>query len=385
VSSRYAGNWIRGFEYYTSESEAPDSYIFWVAVSIISSVIQRNVWVRYIYRDIYPNMYIVLVGPPARTHKSSTIYFAQDMLRAVETPVASEALSKEALIDQMINRGDKGVSALTVISSDLMTFVNTSGPPMIEFLTDIYDSPSVWEYTTKARGTERMHNVCLNLLAATTPSWISDFFSMSFVEGGFASRTLFVYEMNPRFRKAFANVTPDMIDMYGKLLEDLHAIQQIRGEFEWTDEAMESFRHWYEEELEKEEAAIDYRLSGYIGRKPLLVMKLSMILALAEGNNLVLTPKLLEVARQILSGLEANMVRAFSAVGKNPFASDLERIHSEIASSPDGISMQLIRQRNYHAVDKKTLDELLENLQLMGYIEPFQKDGELCYRARRGS
>src|SRR5690606_13386412 len=121
-------------------------------------------------------------------------------------PIGSEAITKEALIEQMQLRETEGNCALTLTLSELSTFIAPSGPAMVEFLTDIYDSPDKWTYTTRKHGDQDLPNAFLNLLAGTTPGWISQSFDSTFVEQGLASRTLFIFEDRPRFRRAFAQV-----------------------------------------------------------------------------------------------------------------------------------------------------------------------------------
>src|SRR3990167_4749015 len=137
-------NWLRGWLYWMKESEAPDSYLTWAGISALADCTQRKVWVKWIYHDYYTNQYIWLVGPPGILHKSATIDMVRRFYREVGIPTTSEALSKEALIDQMITRGDGTTSALTALPDEFSDFVRTSGPPMIEFLTSIYGCPDVW-------------------------------------------------------------------------------------------------------------------------------------------------------------------------------------------------------------------------------------------------
>lgn len=379
MAERKAGNWIRGFQYYTSESEAPNSYLTWVAISTIAGAVQRQCHVKWLYYNYFPNMYIILVGPPGRTHKSSAMWFGRNLLDQIGVPTASESGSKEALIGQMILKNKlkrRDSNPITVHSSDFMTFIQTSGPAMIEFLTDIYDCPDKWEYNTKQRGPEIIKKAYVNLLAGTTPSWIAQTFNIAFVEQGFASRTLFIYEQEPRFHKAFAEITAEMQQMYLNLVEDLVTISKIKGEFQWTKDGIEWFRHWYEKELPLEK--LDFRLQGYLHRKPTHVLKLGMILCLSETDVLELNETYLKTAKLILDSIEPNMVKTFSSVGKNPFASDMERILHEIKVE-GSISEQEIRRRNAGTMEKQKLEDALESLHLMGLIKTVFKEGKLFW------
>lgn len=380
MAERKAGNWLHGFNLYTQESEAPDRFILWAGMSAVAAATQRQVYIKWAYRKWYTNLYVMLVGPTG-SRKTTAMLFAKDILQSCNIAMSSESLSKEALIEQMVERNKLKIpkrSALTVFVSEFMTFYQISGPAMIEFLTDIWDSPDKWEYATKKRGVERIQNAFLNMLGATTPSWIAETFTASFVDHGFVGRNLFICEDGPRFRKARPKVTKEMEEMYLALIEDLTHLTKVQGEFQWSKEAEKYFDHYYEQEYPKEK--IDYRLSGYLERKPTHLLKVAMVLALTERDDLILREKDLTTAKMLLEDLEPRMLKAFSAVGKNPYASDLERILHDIILE-GGITDQELRKRNFHAMEKMKLDEQLENLKLMGLIRASMKNGRLCWVA----
>ena len=378
---RKAGNWVRGFLFYTQESEAPTRFLFWVALSAIAAATQRQVHISWVYRKWYPNMYVMLVGPTG-SRKSTALYFGRDLIHAVGIPISSDALSKEAMVEQMVERNKMKKpprSALTVTVSEFMTFFATSGLSMIEFLTDVWDCHDKWEYATKKRGTEVVNNIFLNMLGATTPSWISETFTSAFTDHGFTGRTVFVSEDGPRFHKSRPTTTPEMKQMYLWLIQDLAHIATLQGEFKWTDEGAAWFDNWYDNiyPLMK----IDYRLKGYLERKPTHLLKVAMLLALSDEDTLELRPEHFETALSLLEDLEPNMIRAFSSVGKNLFAADLERMLEDIRRE-GGMSDAEVRRRNYHAMDKIKLEEQIEQLKMMKSIAIVMRKGEIWYVPR---
>ena len=63
--SRQLGDWIDGFLRFTNNTEPRESYRQWTAIATIAAVLQRKcklVWGR---ETFYPNLFTVLVGPPA--------------------------------------------------------------------------------------------------------------------------------------------------------------------------------------------------------------------------------------------------------------------------------------------------------------------------------
>ena len=362
---RIAGNWLAGFGFFTRESEAPNNYLYWAGMSTIAGAIQRHVKFRWNYHDIYPNLYVLLVGP-AGNYKSQTIRFTSGFLQRVKVETASEAMTKEGLILQMTQLAKDEISAVTILSSDLMSFFRPSQGSMIEFLTDIFDCPDLWRYTIRNRPPDILKNAYVNFMGGTTPSWMSENFSVSFTEQGFAARTLFVYADSPRFRRADAKISSEMWAMYEALVQDLEHITTLKGDFSVAPDAWEWFRDWYEGDSLSE--TIDYRLQGYLVRKPLHLWKVAMILSLAQKDELVIDLPTIQLAKQQLDILEPDMVRAFQAVGKNPIAMDMQRIWDELKQAGSMTKAEIV-MRNRHALRKQEIDEVLDNLSLMGWVQ----------------
>lgn len=375
MSSRELDDWIKGFMFYTGESEAPDSYLYWTALNILSSVTLRHIWIEWAYYKVYPNLYIMLVGP-AGNRKNASIRFANDLLRAVKVPIASSSVSREALGDQMKSRGGD-TQAISIVNNEFASFVRTSGDSMIEFLTDIFDCPSNFEHSTRGSGVVKIEKPFLTLLAGAVPDWIANTFDVTFVESGFASRTIFINENTVRFRNPRPEVTREMRFVRDKLIRDLEHIMTLKGEFQWGEGAGQWFDEWYVGDYDKEK--LSHKLQGFKARKPLHILKTAMLMSLNESDELIVRKKhLLEALAQI-EKIQPKMEQAFSAVGRNPFASNLERIAFEIKTR-EGMSKGAIIETMYHDIpNKQILEEILENLELMGKIRRARKENEIWY------
>ena len=90
------GDWISAYLKFTENTESPTSYHIWTAIACIAGALQRKCFMQWGLERIYPNMYIVLVGPAGRTRKSVAINIGQDIFKALELPLASESITPEA-------------------------------------------------------------------------------------------------------------------------------------------------------------------------------------------------------------------------------------------------------------------------------------------------
>lgn len=374
MSNRLVGNWLRGYMQYTDELEAPDNYHIWCGLSAIASVTRRRTWTDQGAYILYPNMYVALVGPPGRTGKSTAIRMARRLAKEVPGIIfGPDACSREQLIRSMAESKIDNQCCVTLHSSEFSSILDTSGLLMIQFLTDIYDcdymNPKGWRYETKTSGKDNIVNPCLNILAGTTPSYIADSMPDNVTGHGFTSRTIFVYGMrerkiNPRPK------APDK-DLVQALIEDLNHIASLGGQFEFTKEGWECYdRHYHD--LYKEEPT-DHRIEGYHWRKRAHILKVAMVLSLAERDDLRLDPLVIDAAVQILHDLEKDMSRTFSAVGKYSLAADLERIGSQVIAA-GGLPTEEIRRRNYFVGDRVAVDGIISMLCGMGVISLVIRD-----------
>lgn len=368
-------SWLHAYKEWTvPRSEAPESFIMWAGFYTLASALRRRVKIpadllgSY---EIFPNLYVIFVGPAGGPRKSTTIGYAKELLRHVEdVDVSSTATSTSALIQDMSKLDD---GAISITSSEFGNFVSISKEEMYDFLTDIYDNPRAYEYTTREHGKEQIYKPTINLLGATTPSWINDHMPPQVLKGGFASRTIFIYEEAPRRRKLYYDdIDNKDFDRLGKyLLEDLrHISRDVTGEFQHeSDQLKKDIEDWYAEESSR--PAGDERIEGYLARKHVHVHKLAMILSVAESDELIITRDHFEIAKQMLEIIEEHMPTVFSSVGGNPHAATLERVRGYIKRRGLSSFEQLLSQF-YHDVTPEELRQILDALRSMAYIREVQ-------------
>lgn len=376
--SRAAGNWLQSYREYTEELEAPDSFHLWTGLSILASATRRNTFLNQGIYLLFPNLYVILVAPAGKIGKSTVIRMGRQILQSVpDVYIGPDSVTREELIREMAKAGqDRTDSAVTIHSTELSSLIDQSGLKMVQFLTDIYDcdykNPMGWRYSTKTQGKDTIMNPVLNLLAGTIPNWVSDSMPVEATTHGFTSRTIFVYEDQPRFSKPFP-AAPNL-DLIEALQEDLKQIASLQGPFEWSQEGKDYYAKIYD--MWQKSPPRDYRIEGYHWRKRIHVLKLAMLLCLAENDNLELGVQEIKAAEQILTLVERNMPKTFSGVGKYEFTSDLDRMYKEIVAS-GGLPVAEIYNRYYMVGDQEQLYKMLRSLQYMKRIRMDKKDGEL--------
>jgi len=376
-TERVLGNWLKAYQEYTDESESPESFHLWTGLSIIASATRRNLWLDQGVYILYPNLFVILVGPPGKVAKSTSIRLGRTILYGVEgITFGPDSVTREELIHHMAKAGkDRRQSAVTLHSTELSSLIDPSGVKMIQFLTEIYDGDLKFDHATKHSGKDKVHHPVLNLLAGTTASWIATGFPTEVVGHGFTSRTIFIFEEEPRKENPFPG-RPDK-KLIRALVNDLDHLSRVTGPFQWGEGTKEVYAKLYHDIYTS--LPSDYRTEGFHWRKRTHLLKVAMLLSIAENDELVIMPRDIETAWQLLMAIEPKMTSAFSAVGKYDLASDLERILAQIIDQ-GGMSPKEIYRRNYAVGDVDQLGKIIQMLQSMGKIKRVKdKEGQSIY------
>jgi hypothetical protein len=341
-------------------------------MSVIAGALRRRVFFAMGYFDLYANEYIVLVGPPGRCKKSTAMRIGRTILGGIpDIKFTTDSVTRERLIQDLTQSYADGHSSMTAYSSELATFLTSSGMDMVSFLTDIYDSPHEWSHQTKMGGTNKIKAPYLNFIAATTPDWIAKAMPMDTVGIGLTSRMVYVYQDTPRIKDPFPELSEDQIKLQQMLVHDLNFIASLNGEFRLAPEAKEIYTEWYKARLANPNPTNDNRLNGYFERKPMHLLKIAMVVSAATKDELVLTQFDIESALQLLSEVEDKMPKVFANVGKNPLAADTDEVEEAIlAAGPQGLSYGDLTGRFKHSLRKDELAEVLESLVIRGLIIP---------------
>jgi len=163
--ARELQDWLTKYLEYTDNSESPISYHIWCGLSVIAGALQRRVYLHWgLGRTIYPNLYVVLVGPSGRTRKGVAIGIAKEFLKKLSTVsvVPESSSGRQAMIQAMkraiVNFTDpsdgkiKFHCSITAFSEELSVFLGQGDIAYLANLTDWYDSKDDWEYETISRG-----------------------------------------------------------------------------------------------------------------------------------------------------------------------------------------------------------------------------------------
>ena len=107
-------DWIDTFVSYSEGIPSPEIFRLWVAISIVGGAMERRCWMKSARGVLYPNMFILLVAPPA-VGKTQAISLAMEIVYAsrkgIEASavmkIAPSSVTKASLVDAISDAGKK--------------------------------------------------------------------------------------------------------------------------------------------------------------------------------------------------------------------------------------------------------------------------------------
>lgn len=331
-------HWLKAFVEYASFGEAPLSTYFWVGVSTLAGSLRRQVWIDQGYFRWLANFYVVLVAPPGIVAKSTTAGIGMDLLRDISyIKFGPDVVTWQALVQSLAGATEAfeydgnflPMSAITIESSEFGNFLNPNDREMVDLLVSLWDGKKTFEKVTKMSGNDMVQAPWVNLIACTTPAWISGNFPEYMIGGGFTSRCVFVYADAKRQYVAYPirSLPPEFLEIRRKLVQDLETISQIRGPYELTTEAVSWGEKWYEEHYKSRPPHLDNeRFGGYIARKQTHIHKLSMVVAASQRDERCITAEDLIASNQLITSLEASMPKVFAQIGRTDGSRHMEEL-----------------------------------------------------------
>jgi hypothetical protein len=185
---------------------------------------------------------------------SKTAGANKEMVKSNLIPIAADATTYEALVlafgtcygrinyPELINGtetiGTYGHSSLCFLLKELGSLLRKRTNDTVTFLLGLYDCPLDYEYDTVSREKDRIRRGCLNILAATNPSFMNQIFEERLIDDAFLSRTVFVYAPKNRHPvRRIPQLTAEQ-EQYGKdLRQHILKLSTLYGCVQMSPEA----------------------------------------------------------------------------------------------------------------------------------------------------
>lgn len=370
---------------WTKNHEGPLRFQYFTALTILAGMVGRRFYINKGYYKIYPNLYTLLVAPTGICRKSTTTKIGLSLMQRTDVRVLSNKITPEELIFRLETvRGTKKEkpSEGFLYASELTVLLGKQSynEGLIDILTDWADAPDSWSYATRGGGKIELTNICLVLLACSTPEWLGEAIPSRAYTGGFLARILFVAQ-----DQTSRNFPLPMLQdeaMRDQLRQFLIQVRQTSGEFTFSQDGLAFYKRWYEENRDANDFE-DLRLNGYYERRPDHILRVAMLMAIAEQLPLELTADLLRRAFAVLQAIEPSMPQALKQINLSAAGRENMRLLNIITSAKEHVPYADLMRAAMMFMSSRMVDETIRSLVASGKVVEFITPRGRVYGLRR--
>lgn len=311
--------WLDDFVSSHKDLESPKSFWLWAALTSISAVMKDQVWLdRQIFKT-YPNIYTMLhaesgmkKGPPVSAAKQMVSLVNNTKIITGRSSI--QGILKELGTAQSAPGGKVIMKSVAFICSSELSSSIVEDKVATKILTDLYDRQyniGEWKSLLKMESFQ-LKDPTVTMLTATNEAMSEDFFTKSAIQGGYFARTFIIYEKDSHTSNSLTYPLHNPPN-YTHFAEYLKQLAKLNGPFEsfasldksddyrykklkqgreiWFNEVGVVYDDWYDDfrATIKEQDVRDE--TGTLNRFGDSVLKVAMLLSLAESPELIIKPE----------------------------------------------------------------------------------------------
>ena len=332
----------------TDNSPIPKLFRTWAALSSVSGALGRRVWMPMANYDIRSNIFVVLVAGPGRNKSVSLILPFSKVFRKLTTPVGTTPdhehfnsglteyglkefplyliqdritpeklavdMSKASRFDMRLSTiGDEFYDgSLTLVTSELGTFLSRHERYLQMFLTDMWDSKEEYSHKTKTAGEHIIKGPCLNWIACATPEQFVDNLPEDARSQGLLSRIIPVFYDGEKIPQSLLQDRVEDSTIHN-LRNDLSEIAKMYGPMRFDDRAFDKINQDIESGLKP--IPTDANLAEYTQRRVSHFIKVALAVSASSSRDKVITWDQWQRTKDLMFEVEENMPKALAGFG----------------------------------------------------------------------
>ena len=374
--------WLGAYLKFTSNLEACARFRFFTACCMLGSVLNNKCYIHRgdpdLLPKIFPNIWVILLAPPGRGHKTSTINLGVNCLTKAcpEVRILADKLTPESLIKtlaspqgkEVIRIGPRDATGL-IKAPELSVFFGKQqyNTGLVSLVTDLYDYREEWASDTILRGKAVLKRNAISVIGGSTPDWLQNMLPQDAFTGGFMSRFVIV-EMPPRYLKRCAFVDKVPGTSWQELVDQLSLYSTLNQEITWTQNGLKTYVDFYEKMI----PTGDVQRDAYQERETEQIVKLSMLLAISE-NRYIIDSKHMNQARKILNSLMEETKPRIERLTTHPRMRLVQEIQ-DLLRSQGGIKRRALLKRVYRSLSHGE-QQFQEAIRILNMAEIIQLTG----------
>jgi len=404
-------SWLQKLIEQHSELESPRNFWYWSGLAIISAVVKDQVYLdRAGAYKLYPNIYVMLHADSG-LKKGPPVALAKDLVKRVNnTRIISGRSSIQGILKELgtaytLPSGkvvNKSVGAIfaSEFSSSLV-----SDPFAMTILTDLYDRQyNEGDYRSLLKmETFNLKDPTVTLLVATNEAHFEDFVASKDIKGGFIGRMFVIAETevqrlnsltvplkNPPNRDEMVKYLKEISTLEGPFhamgsryeSDDFPVSKSMNGETYWLTPAGKIYDDWYDEFYTSIKHAESKDETGTVQRFGDSVLKVAMLLSLANDKSLSISEHNIIEAITVCEKLLGNVRKAtLGKRGKSDTADKKGIILKELINRDNHQITRTMMLKKYMMDFKATeLDEIMIEFDQTGIIKVENIGNQVVYR-----
>ena len=374
--NRKCKDWIDAYIEFTEDFESPPMFNKWSGLLVLSVAAGRRVWLAEANSKVWPNLYVILVGPSG-IGKGQAMREALPFIELTGVPRSPDQVTIQQVVVDMdekfqIHEEYGKITPYLLWAEELPSFLGMDAwrSGKLADLTTLYDCAPSWRSETKHQGKFNIEQPYLCLYGGSTPSGLYDVLPPASVGQGFTSRIIFAWAGNYTKRVPVKPWTEKHIKLLADLSHDIEIISKISGPMQLDSVATVLWSDYYRYRPDPLEVFTDQRLQGFAARMPFYVKKLSVLCRLSDPSpGMLIEAHHLERAIQIIDEQSKILHNVYEDIAPSNIVRFYPKV-IRIMLKLGGVNVphSEIMQRFSHDLDRKDFKEVIGGLVDMGVI-----------------
>lgn len=351
---------VESYLEYAGEGEAPATYHRWTLLTCLSAALGRKAFLNRGHFNVYPNIYVMLMGSPG-ARKSTAIKIGKSLLeRAGFQHFSASHSSQERFLLDLEAAGIQSLEECSqqfICADEFNNFLGEGNSRFISALTELFDAGDKFDARFKNAKSSVIPNPIVTLLGGNTHQNFGTCFPPSIINNGFLSRMILIWGQRgnkkvPNPPQLDENMRNEFVGFFA------HILGNNIGALSITPEARDALNEIYE----AWEPMDDGRFLTYSERRQLHLQKLAVICSAGLGK-LVLEYEDVLYANTILAAAERDFSRALGEFGKSKTAEESSIVMNVLYEAKGPVSLTHIwKSVNTHLAKYEDLRAILYGL-----------------------
>ena len=350
---------FKDYIHMTEGTEVPAIYRRWAILTAMGAWIGRDAYFKFSGMELYPNLYVLLMGSSGVKKSSAIKRVKRVLMRAGYDAFAAEKTTKEKFlmdlagmeeVDLLDSPFDNDMAESFITADEFNDFFGNNIFDFLATLGVLWDYSGVYKSRIKNGAQVEIRDPVISLLAGNTQTTLASTFPPEALGQGFFSRIIAVFSEPTKKRITFPAAPSE--EQLEDFVTKLKAIKlNCNGALDITEEAVALVDRIYKTWSPVE----DERFAHYSSRRLIHLLKLITIHAAARCSNAIEVEDVV-YANTVLSCAEHYMPKAFGEFGRGKNAGVAHKVVEILEAAEQPLDFAAIWELVHH--DLSDLDEL---------------------------